>query len=60
MEPMTTPRLDHATLGDREWTLVGCWHEWNHARVEWEPSAPPPAEAHFYNYRDYILGLRNG
>ena len=56
---MSRPYLDHARLGDREWTYVGCWREWNDARVEWEPSAPPPPEAEFFNYRERILGGRD-
>jgi hypothetical protein len=56
---MTRPHLDHATLGDREWTYVGCWREWNPARAEYEPSAPPPPEAHFFNYREHVLGGRD-
>lgn len=56
---MTRPHLDHAELGNREWTYVGCWREWNDARAEWEPSAPPPPEAQFFNYREHILGGRD-
>ena len=56
---MTRPHLDHATLGDREWTYVGCWREWNATRAEYEPSAPPPPEARFFNYREHILGCRD-
>jgi len=56
---MTRTHFDHAELGDREWTYVGCWREWNDARAEWEPSAPPPPEAQFFNYREHILGGRD-
>ncbi len=56
---MTRPHLDHAGHDGREWTYVGCWREWNDARAEWEPSAPPPAEAEFFIYRERILGERS-
>ena len=56
---MSRPYLDHARLGDREWTYVNGWREWNDARTEWEMSAPPPPDAEFFNYRKHILGGRN-
>lgn len=51
-----TPLLDHAELGDRRWAFAaGCWREWSTAQANWLPSTPPPAEAHFFNYREHIL-----
>lgn len=54
-----TPHLDHATLGDRKWAFAaGCWREW--IGSDWVPSDPPPPEAEFFNYRQWVLAYVAG
>jgi hypothetical protein len=56
---MSGPHLDHATKDGRKWQWsAGCWREWSDVQANWLPSLPPPADAEFFNYREWILGGR--
>ena len=55
---MTSPHLDHATLGPHRWAYVaGCWRQWSDVHADWLPSAPPPPEARRFSYRERVLSV---
>lgn len=57
---MSTPHLDHAELDGSKWAFAaGCWRKWSDREANWLPSPPPPAEARFFNYQEYILSSRS-
>ncbi len=67
MTALQVEDLDHAILGNRKWAhRGGVWREWiaSGPGGDWVPSDPPPPEAEFFSYRQwmlaYVAGIKAG